>query len=526
MPSRNIQEYINGLINKSTTFYLDLNNGSLQKAEHYNCRNCNQRLQGKLCCANCSQKEVKLTGEITDLKEFSNLRGINASNNKFENLNFLDTLPNKDKLKSLNLFGNQLKEIDFAELFTNFSNLEKINLENNPLSAKNLDNLTSEQFAKLVKGIKDKKIRVNSFKGTVLMDLLDYAQKLVKSGDSSQQQQAYQLQAILQNNPIKNEPQLNNSKLPWVIGGVAAISLAVIVGYFNDEWIDEEDRIEFIVADENIKTTSTVEETILTEEEKTGQSKTSFRKIVGRNLGFVQHKKYELKKEENEELNLKLLASHIKEMDLVTDIVKYYNLAEENKEKLKTIRQAHDALATENSQVKAQLTEGKNLINSQATETNDLKGQIVNLREENDVSQEQLTTELGKKDQRIKDLQAQIAQLERKRSPDSTKNEAEAQTNSGDLRVLQTELKRYKESYENLTKTNKNLNSLHEEAKKKKQEEEIKHNETQNENLLLKAEIHNLKTELAKLANQLKNSANNETETFKLLKEFEAELDH
>jgi len=63
------------------------------------------------------------------------------------------------------------------------------------------------------------------------MDLLEYAQKLIKNGDSSQQQQAYQLQAILQNNSIKNEQQSTNSKLPWVIGGAAVVSLALIVGY-------------------------------------------------------------------------------------------------------------------------------------------------------------------------------------------------------------------------------------------------------------------------------------------------------
>jgi hypothetical protein len=63
------------------------------------------------------------------------------------------------------------------------------------------------------------------------MDLLEYAQKLIKSGDNPQQQQAYQLQAVLQNGPIKNEQQPTNSKLPWVIGGMAVISLAVIVGY-------------------------------------------------------------------------------------------------------------------------------------------------------------------------------------------------------------------------------------------------------------------------------------------------------
>jgi len=109
--------------------------------------------------------------------------------------------------------------------------LEYLNCENNPLSAKNLDNLSSEQFGKLAKGIKDKKIRINSFKGTILMDLLEYAQKLLKSGNSSQQQQAHQLQAILQNSPIKNEQQSNNSKLPWVIGGAAVVSLALVVGY-------------------------------------------------------------------------------------------------------------------------------------------------------------------------------------------------------------------------------------------------------------------------------------------------------
>jgi len=37
-----------------------------------------------------------------------------------------------------------------------------MNCENNPLSAKNLENLTGEQFGKLVQGIKDKKIKINS----------------------------------------------------------------------------------------------------------------------------------------------------------------------------------------------------------------------------------------------------------------------------------------------------------------------------------------------------------------------------
>src|SRR2546430_3565493 len=121
------------------------------------------------------------------------------------------TLPNKDKLKGINLFGNQITEIDFADLFTKFPNLAGINLQNNPASAKNLNNLTNQQFNQLIQGIKTKKIRVDSFKGTVLMDLLEYTQNLIKNGDNSQRQQAYQLQTVLQSSPIKNEPQPTNS---------------------------------------------------------------------------------------------------------------------------------------------------------------------------------------------------------------------------------------------------------------------------------------------------------------------------
>ena len=41
-------------------------------------------------------------------------------------------------------------EIDFADLFTKFPNLAGINLQNNPISAKNLNNLTTQQFNQLV----------------------------------------------------------------------------------------------------------------------------------------------------------------------------------------------------------------------------------------------------------------------------------------------------------------------------------------------------------------------------------------
>jgi len=181
MPN-NAQEHINQLTNKAKIRYLDISNRDLSSS--------------------------------ADLQEFTSLTSLNSYNNKFENLDFLNTLPNKENLKKINFFGNQIKELDLAHLLSIFPNLEYLNCENNPLSAKNLENLTSEQFGKLVKGIKDKKIKINSFKGTLLMDLLEYTQQLIKNGDNSQRQQAYQLQAVIQNSSsIENEQQSNNSKI-------------------------------------------------------------------------------------------------------------------------------------------------------------------------------------------------------------------------------------------------------------------------------------------------------------------------
>ena len=128
--TNNAQENINQLTNKAKIKYLDISNRDL-------------------------------SGNA-DLKEFTALTSLNSYNNKFENLDFLNTLPNKEQLKKINFFGNQIKEIDLAHLLSIFPNLEYLNCENNPLSAKNLENLTSEQFGKLVQGIKDKKIKINS----------------------------------------------------------------------------------------------------------------------------------------------------------------------------------------------------------------------------------------------------------------------------------------------------------------------------------------------------------------------------
>src|SRR3954471_11699116 len=129
MPN-NAQNHINEIIKKERMHYLDL---------------CNRDLTGDM-----------------NLGEFSNLKSINASNNKFTNLDFLLTLLNKDKLESINFFGNEISEIDFNALFTNFPNLKTINLDNNPLSLNNLDKLSPEKMAFLVRNVENKKIKISS----------------------------------------------------------------------------------------------------------------------------------------------------------------------------------------------------------------------------------------------------------------------------------------------------------------------------------------------------------------------------
>jgi len=216
--AQNTQEYINRLINKARMFYLDLSSPTMAET-----------------CSHCHKKSWKetapnLTGEIKDLKEFQNLRGINASNNKFTSLDALLTLPNKDKIEKINFFGNKIGEIDLAKIFTEFPNLKHLNLDYNPLSAKNLENLTSEQFSKLVEGMKNKQIRINSKQGSILADLLEYSQKLIKKGENSEQ--AHKLRAILQNSSVKSEKESNKtSYTPFIIGGVLVVVLAVIAGY-------------------------------------------------------------------------------------------------------------------------------------------------------------------------------------------------------------------------------------------------------------------------------------------------------
>ena len=76
--TRNTQEYLNGLINKSRIYYLDLSNHT----ESQVCSHCNQRSR------NCNKA---LEGEISDLQDFPNLKSLNASNHGFINLDFLNS---------------------------------------------------------------------------------------------------------------------------------------------------------------------------------------------------------------------------------------------------------------------------------------------------------------------------------------------------------------------------------------------------------------------------------------------------
>jgi len=69
--TNNAQEHINQLTNKGKIKYLDISNRDL-------------------------------SGDA-DLKEFVALTSLNSYNNKFENLDFLDSLPNKEQLKKLGI---------------------------------------------------------------------------------------------------------------------------------------------------------------------------------------------------------------------------------------------------------------------------------------------------------------------------------------------------------------------------------------------------------------------------------------
>ena len=174
-------------------------------------------------------------GGSLDLKDFTNLKSFNSYSNKFENLDFLNSLPNKDKLQKLNFYGNDLKEIDVAWLLSNFPNLQTLNLENNPISAKNLQKLTNEQINSFCEKIKEKKFKVNSYKGTILPDLLFYLQTLIKGGDKSHHGHAHYLESLISRQTPTNTTQPSTSSAGAVLlatgGIILAFLLVFLVGY-------------------------------------------------------------------------------------------------------------------------------------------------------------------------------------------------------------------------------------------------------------------------------------------------------
>jgi len=196
VPYKNIQEYIDGLVDKQI-------NG-------------------------LGFSDLLLTGEITDLSEFVNLEWLEISGSwQLTNLDFLSTLSNKEKLEKINFSGNQIKEIDFADLFSKFPNLKEINLQNNPVSAKNLDKFWGK-FWKLVKGIKEKKIRIdplNSPKGTIARDLLNYAQELI--ADNINLDDAYWLRDFILGKQLNNSGK--SDKIPLLVSGLIVFAFFVLI---------------------------------------------------------------------------------------------------------------------------------------------------------------------------------------------------------------------------------------------------------------------------------------------------------
>ena len=149
------QEYIDRFNNKERLAYLDLS-------------------------------EQELEGEV-NLENFIKLTSINAYRNNFTNLNFLLTLPNKEKLKKLNFWGNKITNPGEAlVLFDEFPNLESINLGGNPLDWDNLNNLEDRQVLLLINLIEEEKIKINS--NSSEKTLLRYIKQLKEENITLRQQ--------------------------------------------------------------------------------------------------------------------------------------------------------------------------------------------------------------------------------------------------------------------------------------------------------------------------------------------------
>jgi hypothetical protein len=141
-------------------------------------------------------------------------------------LDCLNNLPNKDKLQKINFYGNAIKEVDFATLLTQFPNLQYLNLENNPVAATNLNKLTKDQLKVLVDKIKEKKFRVNSYRGTVLQDLLFYLQSSGHTGH------AKEIAALIQTSPPSPSTPNRTTHGLLIAGIVGLLGFTLLVGYW------------------------------------------------------------------------------------------------------------------------------------------------------------------------------------------------------------------------------------------------------------------------------------------------------
>src|SRR5205814_7953304 len=117
-------------------------------------------------------------------------------------------------------------------LLANFPNLKMLNLDNNPLSLKNLDQLSVEQLNSVVKKIEQKEIKINTWRGTIALDLLKALHELkVKENNNNNQNLQSNQQNITADCQAAVKPnQLNNNNnllllLPVIAGSCLVGSL-------------------------------------------------------------------------------------------------------------------------------------------------------------------------------------------------------------------------------------------------------------------------------------------------------------
>ena len=79
---------------------------------------------------------------------------------------------------------------------------------------------------------------------------MEYTQKLIKNGDNSQRQQAYQLATVIQgNSSVKSEKELDKSGYtPLIFGGILVVASALVIGYLLGKKRKSRELEELVVA--------------------------------------------------------------------------------------------------------------------------------------------------------------------------------------------------------------------------------------------------------------------------------------